>query len=151
MLFRSVSQSRYITDVAEYFVATNVEDALAEVKQIADQNKSDLQKTPRIEEITLPAYASVTQRCSNAVEGDDYPTGWTLTAGDSEYDLKITHGLNKNFVDAKIYEVNGDFTERLLSAFSAAYTGVLQNSKNEILIEGLTQDLLPLRIELIFK
>lgn len=140
-----------ITDVAKYYIATNVEDALAEVKQIADQNKSDLQKTPRIEEITLPAYASVAQRCSNAIEGDDYPAGWTLTVGDSEYDLRIVHNLNRNFVKPEIWEVNGDGSERGLPDYSAAYTGKLQISKNEILIEGLTQDLLPLRIDLIFK
>lgn len=100
--------------------------------------------------IKLPAYASVALRCSNAVEGVDYPTGWVLTAGSSEYDLKITHNLNRNSVDVKVWEVNGDTTERLLPPFSAAYTGVLQNSKNEIIIEGLTQDELLLRIELIF-
>lgn len=100
--------------------------------------------------ITLPAYASVSLRCSNATEGTDYPTGWDLSTGSSEYDLKITHNLNRNSVEPKIWEVNGDTTERLLPPFSAAYTGVLQNSRNEIVIEGLTQDELPLRIELIF-
>ena len=140
-----------IADAAEYYVAENVEDALAEVKQIADQNKVDLSKTPYLEEITLPAYTSVALRCSNAVEGDDYPTGWILSVGDSEYDLKIVHNLNKNCVDVKVWEVNGDSSERSLPDCSAAYTGKLQPSKNEILIEGLTQDNLALRIDLIFK
>lgn len=101
--------------------------------------------------ITLPAYAAVSLRCSNATEGVDYPTGWTLVAGSSEYDLKITHGLTRNLVDVKVWEVNGDITQRQLPAFSAAYTGLLQNSTNEIVIEGLTQDELPLRIDLIFE
>lgn len=140
-----------ITDTANYFTATNVEDALAEVKLLADTTKTRVDKFLYNQKITLPAYTSVALRCSNAVSGTDYPTGWTLVAGASEYDLKITHGLNKNFVDAKVYEINGDSTERLLPAFSAAYTGILQNSKNEILIEGLTQDNLALRIELIFE
>lgn len=100
--------------------------------------------------ISLPGYASVTIRCSNAIEGVDYPTGWTISAGSSEYDLRITHGLNRNFVEAKVWEVNGDLSERLLPPFSAAYTGLLQVSKNEVIIEGLTQDELPLRIELMF-
>lgn len=140
-----------ITDAGEIFLSGTVEAALAEVKLIADQNKIDITKAPYIEEITLPAYASVALRCSNAVAGVDYPTGWVLVAGASEYDLKITHGLNKNFVTAEVWEVNGDGTERALPSYSAAYTGKLQSSKNEILIEGLTQDTLPLRIELIFK
>ena len=140
-----------IADVAEYYVAENVEDALAEVKLLADTTKSRVDKSLYNQKITLPAYTSVALRCSNAVSGTDYPEGWTLEAGDSEYDLKITHGLNKNFVDAKIYEINGNATERLLPAFSAAYTGILQNSKDEILIEGLTQDNLALRIELILE
>lgn len=140
-----------ISDTAEYFIATNVEDALAEVKLIADTTKIRVGKSTYYEEINLPAYASVSLRCSNAVEGDDYPTGWVLTTGSSEYDLKVTHGLNKNFIRAEVWEVNGDNTERILPAFSAAYTGILQNTKNEILIEGLTQDELPLRIVLIFE
>lgn len=100
--------------------------------------------------ISLPGYASVAVRCSNAAGGVDYPTGWTISAGSSEYDLRITHGLNRNFVEAKVWEVNGDLSERLLPPFSAAYTGLLQGSKNEVIIEGLTQDELPLRIELMF-
>ena len=140
-----------ITDVAEYFVATNVEDALAEVKLLADTTKLRVDKAIYNQKITLPAYTSVALRCSNAVSGTDFPTGWALVSGSSEYDLKINHGLNKNIVDVKIYEINGDTTERLLPAFSAAYTGILQNSKNEILIEGLTQDNLALRIDLIFE
>lgn len=100
--------------------------------------------------IKLPAYASVALRCSNAVEGVDYPSGWVLTAGSSEYDLKIFHNLNRNFVKPEVWEVNGDGSERGLPDYSAGYTGKLQISKNEIVIEGLTQDELPLRIELIF-
>ena len=140
-----------IADTGDYYIATNVEDALAEVKLLSDTTKLRVDKSLYNQKITLPAYTSVALRCSNAVSGTDYPTGWTLAAGASEYDLKITHGLNKNFVDAKVYEINGDTTERLLPAFSAAYTGILQNSKNEILIEGLTQDNLALRIDLIFE
>lgn len=101
--------------------------------------------------IKLPAHAAVSLRCSNAVEGVDYPSEWVLTAGSSEYDLKIVHGLTRNLVDVKVWEINGDTTQRQLPAFSAAYTGLLQNSTNEIVIEGLTQDELPLRIDLIFE
>jgi len=140
-----------IADAGNYYVAIDVESALAEVKLLADTTKLRVDKTPYLEEITLPAYTSVALRCSNAVEETDYPTGWVLAAGASEYDLKITHGLNKNCAEVKVWEVNGDGSERALPDYSAGYTGKLQLSKNEILIEGLTQDNLALRIDLIFK
>jgi len=111
--------------------------------------KSELKEY--IYSIKLPAYASVALRCSNAVSGSDYPSGWNISAGTSEYDLKISHGLNRNIVDIKVWEVNADATQRSLPDYSAGYTGKVQISKNEILIEGLTQDLLQLRINLIFE
>lgn len=114
-----------------------------------DKSKLDSLKTNPFK-VTLPAFSSVALRCSNSVPGTDYPLTWVLAAGTSEYDLKITHNLNRNFADARVWEVNGDLSERLLPSFSSAYTGILQNSKNEILLEGLTQDQLPLRIELFF-
>ena len=132
------------------YTATNVSTALVEVKAIADTNALSVGKSPYLQPIIIPAFASVAARCAAASSPTNFPAGWTLSAGDSEYDLKITHGLNKNFLRAEVFEVNGDTTERQLSPFSAAYTGIKQNSKNEIVIEGLTQDVLPLRIELIF-
>ena len=140
-----------ILDVDELYDAENVEDALKEVKEIADEAYSIAIQSARVIPIYLPAYAAVNQRCSNAVEGTDYPNGWVLSTGASEYDLKIVHGLSKNIVDVKVFEINADTTERMLPSFSAAYTGLLQNSTNEILVEGLTQDLLPLRLELILR
>jgi hypothetical protein len=133
------------------YTAENVSAALVEVKTIADATALSAGNSPYLQPITLPAYASVAARCSNASSPANFPAGWTLVAGSSEYDLKITHGLNKNFLRADVFEVNGDTTERQLPPFSVAYTGILQNSKNEVLIEGLTQDVLPLRIELIFE
>ena len=132
------------------YTAENVSTALVEVKVIVDATAASVGKSPYLQPITLPAYASVAARCAAASSPTNFPAGWILVAGDSEYDLKITHGLNKNFLRAEVFEINGDTTERQLSPFSAAYTGIKQNSKNEVVIEGLTQDVLPLRIELIF-
>lgn len=100
--------------------------------------------------IVLPSADTVAGRLVGLTEGVNYPSGWVLTAGSSEYDLKIFHNLNRNFVKPEVWEVNGDGSERGLPDYSAGYTGKLQISKNEIVIEGLTQDELPLRIELIF-
>ena len=71
--------------------------------------------------MSLPGYASVAVRCSNAAEGVDYPTGWTISAGSSEYDLRITHGLNRNFVEAKVWEINGDLSEITSTVFGSIY------------------------------
>lgn len=100
--------------------------------------------------IVLPSADTVAGRLVGLTEGVNYPSGWVLTAGSSEYDLKIFHNLNRNFVKPEVWEINGDGSERGLPDYSAGYTGKLQISKNEIVIEGLTQDELPLRIELIF-
>lgn len=140
-----------IVDTGDLFIASNVEDALAEVMTIVKTLESKINKTEHIEEILLPAYSSVSLRCLNAVEGTDYPEGWVLTTGLSELDLKVTHNLDKKFIRAEVFEINGDSTERQLSNFAAAYTGAVQNSKNEILIEGLSLVELPLRIMLTFK
>ena len=58
-----------------------------------------------VQAITLPAYASVALRASNAVAGTDYPTGWVLSAGTSEYDLLITHGLGRKVTDVSVFEI----------------------------------------------
>lgn len=115
------------------------------------QTIADLSSSITAQTITLPAYSAVTQRVSNAVEGTDYPTGWVLTSGGGGLDLIITHNLNMNYTSVKIFEVNGGSTERELPNFSYGCTGILQNTKNQLTIEGLVQDILPLRIELQFK
>lgn len=115
------------------------------------QTIATLSTTITAKTITLPAYQAVTQRIANAVEGTDYETGWVLAADGSGYDLIITHGLGANLLSVKIFEINGDGTQRELPNFSYGCTGILQNTTNQITIEGLVQDILPLRIELQFK
>ena len=89
-------------------------------------------------------------RASNAVAGTDYPTGWVLSAGTSEYDLLITHGLGRKVTDVSVFEILPDTSERLLPAFSSAYTGILMVNTNSVLIEGLTQKESPIRINIMF-
>lgn len=109
--------------------------------------KAKLDASPYSYRITLPASSDVATRIAGAVAGTDYPTGWTLSALNT-YDLLITHTLvGVKIVNVLIYEVDvsGD---RLSKPFSDAYTGVLGNT-NTILIEGLNNNALPLRIELL--
>ena len=138
-----------ITDTAEHFVATDVEGALAEVKQIADQNKSDLQKTPRIEEITLPAYSSVALRCSNAVEGVDYPTGWVLSADTNPVDLLIVHDLGRRCASVTISSVDGTTEQQLFG--NAAYSSIYNlDSANQVRISALATIETEIVIHLLF-
>ena len=98
--------------------------------------------------ITLPAVSGVAAKCAGAVEGSDYPTGWTIAAS-STYNLLITHTLTgKKIATVAVYEIDTP-GERMLVPFSSAFTGVLGNATT-VLIEGLAPISLALRIELTF-
>lgn len=100
--------------------------------------------------ITLPASSDVATRVAGAVEGTDYPTGWTLAA-DSAVNLLITHTLvGRPIAHVNVFEVNGTVS-RLTKPFSDGFTGVTcDTSDDTILIEGLDTLAVPLRIELFF-
>lgn len=100
--------------------------------------------------ITLPAYEAVSSRCANAVEGTDYPLGWTLTTGDSSYDLLVTHNLSKKIDNVSVWAIEGSGSERLLVPFNSAYSGVISPSTNSVLVEGLTTTPLAIRIDITF-
>ena len=101
--------------------------------------------------ITLPSNTTVAGRCAAAVEGVDYPTGWVLTAGASEYDLSITHGMTRANAYVTVFSIDGSNNERMLVPFSSAYTGVyVPASKDSIVIEGLSTKETKLRINIIF-
>lgn len=97
--------------------------------------------------ITLPASSDVSVRVSGAVETTDYPTGWTIAA-DSGVNLLITHTLtDQKIAFVNVWEV--DSGERLAKPFSEGYTGILGGTST-VLIEGLDNLAVALRIELIF-
>lgn len=98
--------------------------------------------------ITLPQYTSVSERCTNAVEGVDYPTGWVLEEDVSDKDISITHNLNRRIAEVNVLMVdNGE--ERLLRN-NLGYAGFVAKSKNRLVIEGLSTIGYPLVIQLIF-
>lgn len=98
--------------------------------------------------ITLPASSDIATRIAGAVEGTDYPTGWTLAA-DSAVNLLITHTLSgRTVAHISIFEVSGT-SSRLAKPFSDAYTGIVGDTDDDtILIEGLDTLAVPLRIEI---
>ena len=99
--------------------------------------------------LTLPNSGTVQGRCDGAVEGTDYPTGWTIGAwSGNNRDLEITHNLNRRIVSVSVYStgVSGD---RVLIN-TAAYSGILAPDKNILRIEGLATVTTPIVVNLVF-
>jgi hypothetical protein len=134
-----------ITDIGDIFAATDVENALNEVKLISDANALALINLKQsVYEILLPASGSVAGRLS----GSTVPSGWTIAASGA-YNLLVTHTLTgRKLASVNIFEIDGA-NERLCAPFHTAFAGVLCNGLT-VLIEGLNPSPLALRIELIF-
>lgn len=99
--------------------------------------------------ISLPFASTVAGRCSGAVEGTDYPTGWTLEAGSNPVDLKITHGLGKRVASVTIFSVNGDEERQLFD--NAAYSGIITLSNDILRIESLATIQKEITIYIVFE
>lgn len=87
--------------------------------------------------ITLPSDTTVEGRITGLIEGTDYPTGWSLSVGETEFDLLITHNKGKKIFDVKIYSVDSLGKERMLIPFNNAYSGILAIDSNSVQIEAL--------------
>jgi len=140
-----------ITDAADIYTATNVEDALAEVMGYAMSLEIEIAALSNLKQnhypINLGAYASVADRVSHATETTDYPTGWVLAA--SGVNLLVTHNLTgRKISSVNVFETDSGI-ERLCKPFSEAYAGISINGM-VITIEGLNPEVLALRIELNF-
>ena len=86
-------------------------------------------------QINLPVADKVGTRCSAAVEGTDYPTGWTVEAGTSAVDLKITHNLGRRVMSVSVFSVSGTQERQLIG--TSAYSGILTETGNILRIESL--------------
>lgn len=100
--------------------------------------------------ITLPSNTTVSGRISGATEGTDYPTGWVLAIGDSEYDLLITHNQDRKVANVSVFSVDGQGKERVLIPFNNAYTGILTPNSNSVQIEALTEVQTQIKIYITF-
>lgn len=125
-------------------------------KVLSDNNFSDADKTKldSLKEnpitIKLPGYPTVQTRCLNAVEGTDYPTGWTLQADTNPNDLLITHNLGRGAAVVTVFSVDAS-GERQLYA-NAAFSGILSKPlNNQLVIEGLATVPLTIKIHIIFE
>jgi len=99
--------------------------------------------------ITLPVAATVANRAIGAIEGVNYLTGWMIIAsGDNPNDLLITHNLDRDIYDVKIYSVDG--TVKTLLWMNQAYSGIVALDTNTLLIKNLATIALPIVIHLVF-
>lgn len=85
--------------------------------------------------ITLPSSTTVAGRIAGAVEGVNYPTGWTLTEGYNSIDIKITHNLGKRPVIVSVYSVDGTSQRQLFG--NAAFSGILSETEDVMYVESL--------------
>ncbi|MCK9544420.1 MAG: hypothetical protein M0R03_20570 [Novosphingobium sp.] len=106
---------------------------------ILESDLEKLQDLEKIPEITLPSDTTVAGRISSLTEGTDYPTGWSLSVGESEFDLLITHNKGKKVFDIKVYSVDSLGKERMLIPFDNAYSGILTIDSNSVQIEALSE------------
>ena len=98
--------------------------------------------------ITLPSNSTVAGRCSGAVEGTNYPTGWTIEAGSNAADLKITHGLQRRVANVSVWSVDGAAERQLFG--NAAYSGILAETNEILIIESLATVTSDIVIEIVF-
>ena len=117
-----------ILDVDNYFVGTDVEAALKALYERFGLIKNCYS-------ISLPSSTTVAGRIALAVEGTDYPAGWSLTAGVSPVDLFIAHGLNKRISSVTIFAVTGTEEQQLFN--TAAYNGIKTPDVNSLIIQSL--------------
>jgi len=99
--------------------------------------------------ITLPPASTVAGRISAAIEGTDYPTGWTLMADD--IDIHITHSMDRRIASVNVFSSSLG-VERLLLG-NAAYSGLFMpftTTHDEVVIESLATIETDITIQLIF-
>lgn len=98
--------------------------------------------------ISLPAAASVAQRCAGASSPNDYPIYWTITEGSNPVDLKITHALGRKIANVTVWLKNGSTLRQLFG--NAAYSGIYAETSQILIIESLATVNYPIEIQLIF-
>ncbi len=99
--------------------------------------------------ITLPVSSSVAGRILGAVEGTDYPAGWTLAVGSSYTDIVITHNLGRRVANITVCAVTGAEEQALFN--TAAFNGWRTPDANSLLIQSLATVQKQIKIYILFK
>lgn len=103
---------------------------------------------PDVYTIHLPSAATVANRCSGAVEGTDYPTGWVISADTNPIDLKVVHGLNRRVASVTVSYEDGSIHRQLFD--NAAYSGIFTSDVNTLIIESLATITSPINVYIVF-
>ena len=98
--------------------------------------------------LTLPAAGSVAARCAAAVEGVNYPVGWTLAADVNPDDLLITHTTGKRASQVTVFSISGSNESLLIG--NAAYSTVNNLGTTQIRIQALESTGLAIAIYISF-
>lgn len=124
-------------------------DVVAGESLMTDAERAKLALLTQIYTIILPAASTVQGRCNAAVEITNYPENWTIAAdGTIPADLVITHGLDQDIADVKIYSVDG--TSKRLLYENESHSGIIAPDKNTLNIESLATIETEIYIFLIF-
>lgn len=98
--------------------------------------------------IHLPSAATVANRCSGAIEGTDYPTGWVISADTNPIDFKVVHGLNRRVASVTVTYEDGTIHRQLFD--NAAYSGIFTPDANTLIVESLATITSPINVYIVF-
>jgi hypothetical protein len=133
------ANNRFVTDVEKASWSAK-QDALGFTPYDAsnpDGFITENQSAKRPAVITLPPAATVQQRCNAAIEGTDYPAGWTISAGYNPNDLAIYHNQNRYVANVNVGSINEISGQIRMLIGTAAYSGILEVDKSNLTIENL--------------
>jgi hypothetical protein len=95
--------------------------------------------------IVLPAAATVAGRLIGIFE---QPSGWVLAVDTNPADLKITHNLDRKIASVTVFSILPSGSRLLLG--NAAYSGILAETQNILIIEALATIETNIIIQMIF-
>lgn len=132
-----------ISDSALYVTITQLNDSLNYLDSVIMDNQY------HVFELLLPASTSVSGRIAAAVEGVNYPSGWSLAVGTSVVDLVVTHGLGRRVTSVSVFSVDGTQEQQLFN--TAAYNGIITPDVNTLRVQSLATINKSIKIYIIFK
>lgn len=139
-----VISSAILEAILEYYVLKE------EGKSLIDD--TEIERISKLKQevytIHLPSAATVANRCSGAVEGIDYPTGWIVSADTNPIDFKVIHNLNRRVASVTVTYEDGSMHRQLFD--NAAYSGIFTPDLNALVIESLATITSPINIYILF-
>lgn len=126
---------RYVKYIGDVLLVADSTAKYVTPYQLNEQYKELNNMIESAYKIILPSSTTVAGRIAVAVEGVNFPTGWTLAEGYNSIDLKITHNLGKRPVVVTVFSVDGTSQRQLFG--NAAFSGILSENDNIMYVESL--------------